>query len=332
MLASCSACSPLATEVEESPVGASGSSATTGSGAGTTTVDDTSPGTGDDTGSESTADPGTSADTTSSGSSGSTGAGACGGGCSSGVCLEERCVSVASCLELEELDTAETLPSGVYELDPDGDGALPAYEAYCELDYMGGGWTLVLKSMGESYTFEWASALWDNEETFQPQFPDLDRNEAKLASYMHVPLSEMLVGMEYPIGKDPDPVMMNWLPLAVSGASLHALISPGVFVPTTAGREAWKGLMMDSSLQLYCNREGLNNISGEQNYVAQRIGIIANEYNDCWYADSRLGVGGKSGQAEDSCSTAPFPTGNAVGCGGDNGDTDRPAFAAVFVR
>lgn len=251
--------------------------------------------------------------------------------CPGAVCFEGACVSVASCRELEELDAGDVLGSGVYELDPDGEGELPPYEAYCELELMGGGWTLVLKADGQSDVLGWSSELWTNESTYQPQYPDLDHHEAKLASYLHVPLSEILVGMEQPIGTDPTP-SLQWLSLPIVGSSLHALISPGTHVPTSLGRDAWKGLIAGSSLQYSCNREGLNVISDDPAYVAQRIGIIANEAADCYWADSRLGVGGKSGNATMYCGVDPNPTGNFAGCSPDNGDVNLPAFAVVLVR
>lgn len=252
--------------------------------------------------------------------------------CPGGVCLAGECVSVASCLELDELDLDDVLSSGVYTLDPDGEGGVPSYQAYCEMEVMGGGWTLVLKSDGAQTTFDWSSALWTNEDTFQPEFPDFDRREAKLRSYTLVSLSEVLVGFEVPIGADPQALDMNWISFPAAGSSLHALIAPGEYIPTQLGREAWKGVIEGSSLQVYCNREGINAADDVDAGVRVRIGIIANEYEGCGYNDSRIGVGGYPGDYTEACGTLPLPTGNFAGCQADNGTVNLPAFATVFVR
>lgn len=248
------------------------------------------------------------------------------------MCFDETCTTIASCLELEGLDDGAELPSGVYELDPDGPGGEPAYEAYCELELMGGGWTLVLKADGPSSTFEYDAVLWTDTSTHQPGFPDLDRNEAKLASYHQVPLTEILLGVEHPIGSDPDPLALQWLPVPLAGDSLHALVSPGVHISTSLGRDAWKGLLAGSSLQPNCNREGINAASDDPKFVGMRIGIIANEQGDCGSADSRLGVGGRSGNYSIYCGTTDEPHGNFAGCGADNGSVSLPAFVVVLVR
>ncbi|EYF03934.1 fibrinogen-like YCDxxxxGGGW domain-containing protein [Chondromyces apiculatus] len=49
--------------------------------------------------------------------------------------------------------------SGVYLLDPDGDGPIEAFPAYCEMEIEGGGWTLVASVVDRSYFSDTACTL-----------------------------------------------------------------------------------------------------------------------------------------------------------------------------
>ena len=250
--------------------------------------------------------------------------------CSGSNCLEGACVTVRSCKQLDDLDVGEALASGVYELDPDLDGPLAPFAAYCELEVMGGGWTMVLKSDGNLATFEYGAGHWNSDQPFAPEYPDLDRREAKLASYTQVPMTEMLVAMEYPVGVDPTPLSLQYLMVpGLAGGSLFDLVSPGQHVATQVGREAWKGLIPGSSMQANCNLEGLN-VVGSTNLDDHRvrIGLIGNDQNNCGSPNSRIGIGGFG----DKCGAPDLPTGNFAGCFAEDGDRVWPGFGVVFVR
>ncbi len=332
-------CSPLPPEVME-PSDGGQSASTTGTDSAALTGGNnpatTSAATGDGTLTGTGAYSGTSSisATTSTSAADSTGEQGCTpAACVGQVCLEGDCVSVASCRVLEELDEGDVLPSGVYQLEA-SDGS--TYPAYCDMDYSGGGWTLVLKALGSSPTFAWDSPLWSNAATFNTASPDLDRVEARLASWSEVSFDEVLIGMEAPIGADPSPIDLNVAVITTSDSSLFDLMAPGDYVSTNLGRSAWLGLIDDSSLQQQCNREGFNvesDVGSIDDAVAQRIGIIANEFNGCGLADSRLGIGGLSGTTVmANCSVSGDPTGNFAGCDPRVASVNIPAFAVVFVR
>jgi hypothetical protein len=242
-----------------------------------------------------------------------------------GNCVNDACAVVASCLDLEGLDNA--LPSGVYELDPDAEGPADPYMNYCDLETEGGGWTLVLKSNGDSPAFHYNSAEWTTDVPYQPDEYDLDRTEAKLPSWSLVGFTEVLIGMEAPIGGGLDPVSLTTVSIDVMGTSLYDVISPGSYVQTSIGRPAWLSLMQGASLQDNCDKEGFNVTNDDPgDWHNVRIGILGNNEDDCSSTDSRLGIGG-TGTA---CGTLDAATGNFVGCSGS--DQNTLSFGAVFVR
>ena len=103
-------------------------------------------------------------------------------------------------------------------------------------------------------------------------------------------------------------------------ASLYALVADGQYREISLGRDAWKGEVgPKASLQRNCNREGSNTQGNVSSNPKIRIGIIANEQNECNSPDSRIGFGEWGVVAE-------VPCGNVARHGGDNGDQTMRAF------
>ena len=145
-----------------------------------------------------------------------------------------------------------------------------------------------------------------------------DYEETKLPTYWSMPFTRICLGMK--VGGE-----MKFLPIDREAPSLHSLIADGNYRSTTVGRDGWKGLVTGSSLQWRCNREGFNVDADWGGYSKARIGIIANDQDDCNLTDSRIGFG-----------TGGYPDdGNSCGYvsrhGGDNGDRDAKAMGYIFI-
>jgi hypothetical protein len=236
-------------------------------------------------------------------------------GCAgSGYCLGTECVYPSCQARLQAMPASS---SGITWIDPDGegDGGAPAYRTYCEMVADGGGWTLVLKVDGAETTFLNHSAWWENDATYRPELPDLDANEAKLASYGGVAFTNVRIGMA-------QTGTTHWLVVPIAAASFLDLMQTG-FHPTTLGRAAWKSLPASGSLQTYCGREGFNVTTPSQGAV--RIGIMGNEYDNCTSCDSWIGFGGEVMGVGYAC-------GNVAKWQPDNGDRDVRLFGYVMVR
>ena len=105
--------------------------------------------------------------------------------------------------------------------------------------------------------------------------------------------------------------------------SLYSLIADGQYRATSLSRDMWKSLLGEQgSLQLNCNRRGFNAKLG----VRARIGILANEQNDCGTCDSRIGFG--TGGPHDDSNTC----GNDARANPDNGDRHIKAMEYILVQ
>ena len=246
-----------------------------------------------------------------------------------GVCLAGQCslgsdlTPAASCKQI--LDSLSNPPSGVYWLDPDGVGkGVAKFRVWCDMSADGGGWTLLLKIDGKSSLFVYGSALWTTDATVNPDKPEFDSGQAKVAAFSSLPFEELRLGM-----KSGD--QSRWLKVQHKATSLLAALTDGNYRPfdKAIGRQAWKGLLAGSSLQPNCSREGFNNSVGGA-FAKVRIGIIANEQDNCGTPDSRIGFGG----AGNPCGlVADTSVGNGAGCGGDSGNKNIKAdFGWILAR
>ena len=108
-----------------------------------------------------------------------------------------------------------------------------------------------------------------------------------------------------------------------TAGSLYSLIADGKYRATLLGRDTWKKVVgSQASLQQNCNKEGFNAVSDNRGFFRARIGIIANQQNDCSTCNSRIGFG--TG-VDNSC-------GNEATFNPDNGDKHIRAMGYILVQ
>ncbi|XP_062499935.1 uncharacterized protein LOC134177196 isoform X1 [Corticium candelabrum] len=152
----------------------------------------------------------------------------------------------------------------------------PSFQVFCDASE---GWTLIMKIDGNRQTFKYNSDLWSNKKTFQPNNLDLDDKETKLASYWTLPFTELRLGMKVD-------GTTRWITFRYTASSLYSLIADGKYRSTSIGKTKWRSLLSRSSLQRNCNKEGFN-------AIRVRLGLTANQENDCQTPDSYIGFGFK---------------------------------------
>ena len=109
--------------------------------------------------------------------------------------------------------------------------------------------------------------------------------------------------------------------------SLYSLIADGKYRATSLGRNTWKTLIgSQASLQTNCNKEGFNAVGTNSRFSKARIGIVANQENDCNSCNSRIGFG--TGGYPDDSNTC----GNGANWYPDNGDKHIEAMGYILVQ
>jgi len=185
-----------------------------------------------------------------------------------------------------------------------------------------GGWTPVMKIDGKKNTFHYDSEYWGNENEFN--LPggetEFDDQETKLPTYWSTSFSKICLGMK--IDRK-----TNFIVIENKANSLYSLIGDGQYRATSLGRTKWKTLIgSEASLQRYCNEEGFNAASTSNDRSKVRIGILANNQNNCNTFNSVIGFGTPGKKPGDST------CGNVARRGPDNGDKNIKAMGYILVQ
>ena len=171
-------------------------------------------------------------------------------------------------------------------------------------------------------TFHYDSQFWSNRSgyNFAGGKTGFDSQETKLPTYWSTPFSKICLGMK--IGHQ-----LRFIVINRHANSLFSLIADGKYRATSLGRNTWKSLVGPrASLQLNCNKEGFNAVGDSPRHSKARIGITANEQNDCGSCDSRIGFG--TGGRPDDSNTC----GNQAKYSPDNGNKHIKAMGYILVQ
>ena len=177
-------------------------------------------------------------------------------------------------------------------------------------------------------TFHYNSNYWLDKQVYNPEggLTGFDEIETKLPSYWSTAFNQMCLGMK-------SQGTTNWIKVeSYNTASLYSLLADGNHRPTNIGRNTWKSLLAGSSLQSNCNMEGFN--SNPSTHLSRwtakaRIGILANNENNCLSCDSRIGfgIGGCYAGMDDTNSC-----GNEAVVLEDNGDQHIKVHCYILVQ
>jgi hypothetical protein len=159
----------------------------------------------------------------------------------------------------------------------------------------------------------------------------LDNRQYKGSTYWRTSFKEICVAMKYG-GR------LKAFSFSYPASSLYSLIADGKYRQTRVGRSQWKSLIYGSSLQRNCNREGFNIYVGSV-FTRVRLGLTANQENNCKTPDSFVGLGSGGGLnylkqwcASDISHTSANAAGNLAQCYADNGNKNARAMAYILVR
>ena len=120
---------------------------------------------------------------------------------------------------------------------------------------------------------------------------------------------------------------INFIVINKQADSLYSLIAGGRYRATSLGITTWKTLIgAQASLQISCHKEGFNVLCSLGSASKARIGIVANQENNCTSCDSRIGFG--TGGIPDDSNTC----GNEAKYGPDNGEKHIKAMGYILVQ
>ena len=118
-----------------------------------------------------------------------------------------------------------------------------------------------------------------------------------------------------------------------TGSLLDVLAEGGGVKSTAFGRETWESLMDSSVLEENCNVEGfsLKSKVSYGSYVKVRIGLIANNQNDCETCGSCIGFGTEIRSCAGYDLTSTSCGTSKAGCNGSPNE-NKAAFGYILVQ
>jgi hypothetical protein len=213
----------------------------------------------------------------------------------------EDCAAIRNSTDLE---------TGVHLLDPgtpgDGDLEEPRYFAHCEMDSLGGGWTLTSRALGGNGTLPYDGVWWQwAQPALNPERPDYELSTGMLASAQVTEFNQMLVGLQSSVDERPRLVTadveipQNLVDLGVSElpSFKHALRFPTtpLITRTETGAEAevrarWLGAVgaSDADFPAACNEVAIRGPRGTD--MSVRVGLLTSD-TDCTTPTAYVGVG-----------------------------------------
>nr|XP_058961427.1 stabilin-2-like isoform X1 [Pocillopora verrucosa] len=239
--------------------------------------------------------------------------------CKPGYSGDGRTCNVSTCKEIYTKNISNV--SGVMTLYLDS----KPVSIFCHMGNFGcgdGGWTPVMKTDGNKVTFHYNSSLWISKSGFNLPggATGFDRQETKLPTFWNTPFEKICLGMKIDN-------LTNFILVNKTAVSLHSLIADGKYRNTSLGLKLWKSLIgSNASLQTSCVREGFNAVCSDKKASKARIGIIADDKEDCSDCDSRIGFG--TGGYQDDNHTC----GNEATYSSDNGSRHIKAMGYILVQ
>ncbi|PFX22537.1 hypothetical protein AWC38_SpisGene12929 [Stylophora pistillata] len=151
------------------------------------------------------------------------------------------------------------------------------------------------------------------------------QEETKLLTYWNTSFSKICLGMK--INQ-----LLRFVFINMQAHSLYSLIGDEQYRATSSGRDTWKSLIdPKASLQPYCNKEGFNIVPENDNWKDKtskvRIGIVANNRENCLDVDSSIGFG--TGGSRDDNNTCGI---DASKSRLDNEESHIKAMGYIFLQ
>ncbi len=204
--------------------------------------------------------------------------------CLSGSCDMGLCVLAPNCAAILEADPEAT--DGVHSIDPDGQGPIEPFDAYCDMTTDGGGWTLVLRAAPTDGIFDFWSEHWETESVVNETVTDpTDPSDGKFPAYNHVEANEIRGCLQDPNTTD-------------YGCKIYPLPQPtttlDLFANTEIGSDvSMKGLYFteenNAKLEwLTIQGRSVNEASINPNYI--EVGINIDDDQSCYDARVRFGL------------------------------------------